>query len=60
MTQNGINLRLATMMRKYDVMNDKMDTLLSAVPVKKDARVALPQYTAAEIQQNKAGSTVSV
>jgi hypothetical protein len=60
MTQKGIMMRQETMMQKLDAMNTKMDTLLAACPVKKDARAVLPQYTAAEIETHKASSAFSM
>jgi hypothetical protein len=60
MTQKGIIMRQETMMKKLDAMNNKMDTLLAACPVKKDARAELPQDTASEIERNKASFAFSV
>ncbi len=60
MTQKGIMMRQETMMKKFDAMNNKMDTLLAACPIKKEARATLPQYSAAEIEENKARFALSV
>jgi hypothetical protein len=60
MTQKGIIARQETMMKKLDAMNAKMDTLLDAFPVKKDARVVLPKYTTAEIEANNASYAFSM